>query len=331
MLSEQELDSTVYANPLKAQKIGRKKRELQDVLSAIDNTKQSLAFFDELLTTLTESELTEYSNLEGEIAKLQQQVDELYIQTLYSGQWDNCDCILEIHSGAGGEEAQDWAEMLLRQYCRYCEKMGYDYKIVDSLAGTGAGLKSVSLSISGNHAYGNLINEKGVHRLVRISPFDAAKRRHTSFASVDVSPILEDGQKIEIKPDEIKIDTYRAGGAGGQHVNKTESAVRITHLPTGIIVQCQNERSQLQNKEFALKMLASKLAQKQQEELDKQRALLKNDDKKIEWGSQIRSYVLYPYNMVKDHRTNYQTSNTSAVLDGDIQQFIIENLINKNA
>lgn len=187
----------------------------------------------------------------------------------------------------------------------------------------------MTLLISGKHAYGNLINENGVHRLVRISPFDASKRRHTSFASVAVSPIIEDAQKIEIKSDEIQIDTFRAGGAGGQHVNRTESAVRITHLPTGIVVQCQNERSQLHNKEFALKMLASKLAQKKQEEMDAIKAKQKSLDKKIEWGSQIRSYVLYPYNMVKDHRTNYQTSNSQAVLDGEIQPFIVANLMTK--
>lgn len=283
-----------------------------------------------MINTLTDEELASY-NLEREIDSLKQNVNKLYLQTLYNGKWDDNDCILEIHSGAGGEEAQDWAEMLYRMYSRYAEKMNYDCRIVDFLAGTGAGYKSITLLISGKHSYGNLLNESGVHRLVRISPFDASKRRHTSFASVCVSPIIEDSKKIEIKPDEIQIDTFRAGGAGGQHVNRTESAVRITHLPTGIVVQCQNERSQLQNKEFALKMLASKLEQKKQEELDEMRAKQKGADKKIEWGSQIRSYVLYPYNMVKDHRTNYQTSDSQGVLDGNIQPFIVANLIKKNS
>ena len=330
-LEAQELDESVYLNPIKAKNIGRQKKDLQDLLKELVSSSDNIEFYSELINSLEAQELESYNQLDKELQNLQAQVDNLYIKTLYTGKWDNNDCILEIHSGAGGEEAQDWAEMLYRMYTRYCDLMNYDFSLVDSLAGTGAGYKSVTLMISGVNAYGNLINEKGVHRLVRISPFDASKRRHTSFASVDISPIIEDAGQIQIKPDELKIDTYRAGGAGGQHVNKTESAVRITHLPTGIIVQCQNERSQLQNKEFALKMLASKLAQKQQEELDKQKALQKSLDKKIEWGSQIRSYVLYPYNMVKDHRTNYQTSNTQAVLDGDIQPFIIANLIDKNA
>lgn len=308
--------------------MGKQKAQKQELLCLINECEKDIDFYLEMASTLSSEELASY-DLVAEISTLKQNVEELYIQTLYTGEWDNNDCILEIHSGAGGEEAQDWAEMLYRMYMRYAEKMGYDCQVVDFLAGTGAGYKSITLVVSGKHAYGNLINENGVHRLVRISPFDASKRRHTSFASVAVSPIIEDTQKIEIKPDEIQIDTYRAGGAGGQHVNRTESAVRITHLPTGIVVQCQNERSQLQNKEFALKMLASKLAQKKQEELDEIKAKQKSMDKKIEWGSQIRSYVLYPYNMVKDHRTNHQTSNSQGVLDGDIQPFIIANLMTK--
>lgn len=327
-MTEQESDPNIYLNLEKAKFVGKQKAQKQELLNLIDQCGKDIEFYWEMLTTLSSDELAGY-NIESAITNLKQNVEELYIQTLYTGRWDDNDCILEIHSGAGGEEAQDWAEMLCRMYMRYAEKNHYECQIVDFLAGTGAGYKSVTMLISGRHAYGNLINENGVHRLVRISPFDASKRRHTSFASVFVSPIIEDAQKIEIKPDEIQVDTYRAGGAGGQHVNRTESAVRITHLPTGIVVQCQNERSQLQNKEFALKMLASKLAQKKQEELDAIKAKQKSLDKKIEWGSQIRSYVLYPYNMVKDHRTNYQTSNSQGVLDGDIQPFIIANLMTK--
>lgn len=327
-MTKQESDPDIYLNPEKAKFVGKQKAQKQELLSQMNECEKDIDFYYEMVSTLSSEELASY-DLIAEISKLKQNVEDLYIQTLYTGKWDNNDCILEIHSGAGGEEAQDWAEMLYRMYARYAEKMGYECQIVDFLAGTGAGYKSITLLISGKHAYGNLINENGVHRLVRISPFDASKRRHTSFASVAVSPIIEDVQKIEIKPEEIQIDTYRAGGAGGQHVNRTESAVRITHLPTGIVVQCQNERSQLQNKEFALKMLASKLAQKKQEELDEIKAKQKSLDKKIEWGSQIRSYVLYPYNMVKDHRTNYQTSNSQGVLDGDIQPFIVANLMAK--
>ncbi len=327
-MTKQESDPDIYLNPEKAKFVGKQKAQKQELLSQMNECEKDIDFNYEMVSTLSSEELASY-DLMAEISKLKQNVEDLYIQTLYTGKWDNNDCILEIHSGAGGEEAQDWAEMLYRMYMRYAEKMGYECQIVDFLAGTGAGYKSITLLISGKHAYGNLINENGVHRLVRISPFDASKRRHTSFASVAVSPIIEDAQKIEIKPEEIQIDTYRAGGAGGQHVNRTESAVRITHLPTGIVVQCQNERSQLQNKEFALKMLASKLAQKKQEELDEIKAKQKSLDKKIEWGSQIRSYVLYPYNMVKDHRTNYQTSNSQGVLDGDIQPFIVANLMAK--
>ena len=329
-LENQELSPDVYSNVEKAKIIGREKRKIDDLLQKINQVKDKLQYFIELTDGFTQEELENIDGINQEISALQQNIEDLYISTLYNGKWDSCDCVLEIHSGAGGEEAQDWAEMLYRMYVRYCDKMQYEVKVIDSLAGTGAGYKSISLLISGANAYGNLINEKGVHRLVRISPFDANKRRHTSFASVDVSPIIENEETVQIKQEEIKIDTYRAGGAGGQHVNKTESAVRITHLPTGIVVQCQNERSQLQNKEFALKMLASKLEQMRQEELEKQKAEQKSLDKKIEWGSQIRSYVLHPYNMVKDHRTNEQTSNTTAVLDGDLSQFIIANLINRN-
>lgn len=310
--------------------IGIKKRQLNDIVNKINLVDDGVNYFKEVYNTFTEQDIAALGDFSEDLNSLLSKVNELYLQTLYSGKWDNLDCLLDIHSGAGGEEAQDWAEMLARMYLRYGEKQNYDVEIVDRLAGDGAGVKSICIKFSGANAYGNLINEKGVHRLVRISPFDANKRRHTSFASVDVSPIIEDNNSIIIKPEELKIDTYRSGGAGGQHVNKTESAVRITHLPTGIVVQCQNERSQLQNKEFALKVLKSKLLELKIEKEEAEKAKAKSADKKIEWGSQIRSYVLHPYNMVKDHRTNYQTSNTTAVLDGEIQEFITQNLILKS-
>ena len=329
-IEHQEADPNLYLDLAKTKQLGRKKRELESLKKAIDDTTSSVNYFVEIFDTYEDEELDELGDVESNLKDLQKQVDELFLQTLYSGKWDDCDCYLDIHAGAGGEEAQDWAEMLSRMYLRYANANGYEAYVVDKLAGDGAGVRSICLFVGGPHAYGNLINEKGVHRLVRISPYDANKRRHTSFASVDVSPIIEETEDIQIKPEELKIDTYRSGGAGGQHVNKTESAVRITHLPTGIVVQCQNERSQLQNKEFAMKMLKSKLLELQEQEKEAQKQQLKSGDKKIEWGSQIRSYVLHPYNMVKDYRTDYQTSNTGAVLDGDINEFILQNLILKN-
>lgn len=301
---------------------------LVSLLDKINSTEKQLKdlfdLYDLLFNESKNDEDWKDFNLEFALAK--QSVERLYEETLYSGENDNQPAIVELHSGAGGEEAQDWTDMLKRMYVSFAEKNGLEVKVVDYLYGDGAGYKSVTLLVEGEHAYGNLKCERGVHRLVRISPFDANKRRHTSFASVEVSPVISDTTKIEIKPDELKIDTYRSGGAGGQHINKTESAVRITHIPTGIIVACQNERSQTQNKEFAMKMLYAKLAEKAEKEKEEERLKQLGLQRKIEWGSQIRSYVLCPYNMVKDHRTNYETGDTSGVLDGDLKQFIIEKL-----
>ena len=266
------------------------------------------------------------AELDAELDELAESLQELRLQTLLTGKYDANDAIVTLHAGAGGTEAQDWVSMLYRMYTRYCERKGYKTEELDLLAGDEAGIKSVTFSVAGDYAYGYLKAEKGVHRLVRSSPFDSNARRHTSFASVEVVPEVEDAGEIVIRPEDLKVDTYRSGGAGGQHVNKTDSAVRITHLPTGIVVQCQNERSQIQNREQAMKMLTSKLIELREREQAEKEAALKGDLKKIEWGSQIRSYVFCPYTMVKDHRTGWETSNVTAVMDGDIEPFINEYL-----
>lgn len=264
--------------------------------------------------------------VKGEIAAIGAELEKLRLKTLLRGKYDSCNAILTIHAGAGGTEACDWASMLYRMYQRYAEKQGYSTRELDLLEGDEAGIKTVTFQVNGENAYGYLKAEKGVHRLVRISPFDANARRHTSFASLEVMPEIEEDDDVEIRAEDLRIDTYRSSGAGGQHVNKTESAVRITHIPTGIVVACQNERSQIQNREMCFKMLRSKLIEKKERENLEQLQSIKGELKKIEWGSQIRSYVFAPYTMVKDHRTGYETGNVSAVMDGDLDGFISEYL-----
>ena len=327
-IEKQEQNPENFSDFEKLKSIGTEKKALVVVLEKINNTtKQIKDLFDlyELLSIESTKE-EDWKDFDREFLVAKTDVENLYEETLYSSENDNQPAIVELHAGAGGEEAQDWTDMLRRMYVAFAEKNGLEVTVLDYLYGDGAGYKSVTLLIEGAHAYGNLKCERGVHRLVRISPFDANKRRHTSFASVEVSPVINDTTKIVVRPDEIKVDTYRAGGAGGQHINKTESAVRITHIPTGIIVACQNERSQTQNRELAMKMLYAKLAEKAEKEKEEEHLKQLGLQRKIEWGSQIRSYVLCPYNMVKDHRTNYETGDTAGVLDGNIKEFIIEKL-----
>ena len=327
-LEIQEQNPEIYNDFAKIKKIGKEKKSLSSVIEKINFSQRKLddlkVLYDMLI--MENADEGEWKYFDNEYKETENAVENLYLETLYSGENDNCDALVELHSGAGGEEAQDWTDMIHRMYKMYCEKKGYTCQIVDYLYGDGAGYKSISLLIQGDNAYGNLKCERGVHRLVRISPFDANKRRHTSFASAEISPIIEDTTEIEIKAEDLKIDTYRSGGAGGQHINKTESAIRITHIPTGIIVACQNERSQTQNKEMAMRMLYAKLAEKAEKEKEEEKLKKLGLQRKIEWGSQIRSYVLCPYTMAKDHRTNYETGDVHSVLDGNIQEFIIAKL-----
>jgi peptide chain release factor 2 len=260
--------------------------------------------------------------LEPETSALEAEVEKRELLAMLSGKHDHGDALLAIHAGAGGTDSQDWAQMLQRMYLRWCESRGYETEIIDLTEGEEAGIKSITIAVNGNYAYGYLRPEKGVHRLVRLSPFDAAHRRHTSFALVEVLPQVEDDDEITIIPDDIQLDVYRSSSAGGQNVQKNATAVRITHIPTGIVVTCQNERSQTQNRENAMRVLKARLLELKQQEQEQQLAVLRGEYTKAEWGSQIRSYVIHPYQMVKDHRTNYEVGNTQAVLDGDIDGFI---------
>ena len=262
-------------------------------------------------------------DLEAEISAIEEELEKRSFTAMLSGRYDHDSAILAVHAGAGGTDSQDWAAMLERMYLRWAEMQGYETEILDLTEGEEAGIKSVTISVNGEYAFGYLRSEKGVHRLVRLSPFDAAHRRHTSFALVEILPqVAMDEAEIDIDPGDIKLDVFRSSGAGGQNVQKNATAVRITHLPTGIVVTCQNERSQTQNREFAMRILRARLLELKQAEKEEERAVLRGEYTKAEWGSQIRSYVLHPYQMVKDHRTDHETGNTQAVLDGDLKEFM---------
>lgn len=326
-LAERQNDPSLYSDPKAAQSVNSEAKYIDGTLERFDKlfaVVNDLNGMAELLAVENDAELMQ--ELFEETDALCADAEKAQISALLKGEYDKSDAILALHAGAGGTEAQDWVSMLFRMYKMYCEKSGYSVEVVDRLDGDEAGIKSITFIARGVNAYGYLKAEKGVHRLVRISPFDANARRHTSFASLEVMPEIKDDVTVVINSDDIRVDTFRSSGAGGQHINKTDSAIRITHFPTGIVVTCQNERSQTQNREMAMTMLKSKLVELKEREAAEKAASIKGDLKKIEWGSQIRSYVFQPYTLVKDHRTGFENSDIQSVMNGEIEGFIIDYL-----
>lgn len=306
----------------RAEEVTKESKRIKDKINRFDSLVTRVEDVEVLGELIEEDDEESINEVISEIRSIEKDVEEYRIELLLSGEYDRNDAILTLHAGVGGSDANDWTEMLLRMYTRWCEKKGFKVETIDYLEGDEAGIKSVTLKVKGEFAYGYLKAEKGVHRLVRISPFNANGKRQTSFASVEVLPELTKDQDIEIRSEDLKIDTYRASGAGGQHVNKTESAIRITHLPTGIVVQCQSERSQFSNKDTAMSMLKSKLIDLKERAHKEKIEDLTGELKDMGWGSQIRSYVFHPYNMVKDHRTGEETANLNSVMNGEIDNFI---------
>lgn len=322
---EYSLNPQVYTNPSLASKVNKDLKVMESKVEMLDKLEGRIKDLQEYIALCElEGEENMIGDIDSGLMSLETDITELYLATLLSGEYDNNNAIVKIHSGAGGTEACDWAQMLQRMYQMYGGKIGLKCSVLDVIDGDGAGVKSVTMKFEGDNAYGYLKSEMGVHRLVRISPFDSNKRRHTSFASVEIMPEISQDVSVDIRQEDLKIDVYRSGGAGGQHVNTTDSAVRITHLPTGIVVACQNERSQIQNRETAMSMLKAKLISIEIEKKMQESLALKGDAKKIEWGSQIRSYVFCPYTMVKDHRTGMEKSDVYGVMDGNIKDFVFE-------
>lgn len=325
-LENEMLDGNFWNDKEHSESVVSELNNLKSIINSVSQAKKEISDALELIEMLKiESNDDVKKELEDSIANLENEVSSLEINLLLSGEYDKCDSIIDIHPGAGGTESCDWASMLYRMYTRWCEKHNYKIEVVDYQDGEEAGIKSVSMIVRGNNSYGYLKNEKGVHRLIRISPFDSNKRRHTSFASVDVTPIYENSD-FSINPNDIRIDIYRASGHGGQGVNTTDSAIRITHIPTKIVVTCQNERSQIRNKETAMNILKNKLYKLELEKREKELNSIKGENMEINFGSQIRTYTLHPYSLVKDHRTNTEVSDPAKVLDGDIDSFISANL-----
>ncbi len=316
------LKEDFWDDPKEAQKISKQANVYREKTEEYKQLTEELEELETMVYFIEEGDDSFSEELIEGIGRLQNKVEDLKIETLLRGEYDRHNAIISIHAGTGGLDAQDWAQMLLRMYTRWAEGRGYKVRMLDILTDTEAGIKSVTLLIEGTNAYGYLKSEKGVHRLIRISDYDSSGKRHTSFASVDVVPEIDDSIDISVNPNDIRIDTYRASGSGGQHVNKTDSAVRITHLPTGVVVQCQNERSQHSNKETAMRMLTSKLVELKESEQKERIEDLQGEYSQIAWGSQIRSYVFNPYALVKDHRTNVEVGNVQGVIDGDIDIFI---------
>ncbi|HMA61805.1 MAG TPA: peptide chain release factor 2 [bacterium] len=320
-LQEEASSPNFWDDTKRARKVSKRLTFLENIIKKFHELKNR---YDDLkeLAMLAEDDEDMQAELQEMVPALKKEVEQIELENMLSGEDDDKNAILSIHPGAGGTESQDWAEMLLRMYTRWIDKNDYEYKELNFMKGEEAGIKDVTLEVKGEYAYGYLKAEAGIHRLVRISPFDSNQRRHTSFASVFVYPEIDDTIEVEIDENDLRIDTYRASGAGGQHVNKTESAIRITHEPTGIKVQCQNERSQHKNKETAMKLLKARIYQRKKEEREKERNKMENNKKDIAWGNQIRSYVFHPYRKIKDHRTNLEEGNVDAVMDGDIDKFI---------